>query len=85
MKYTGYENFFGHDQSFILRVMAYLKGGKSKINRNRNNCPEWVKDAAIAKAETKREARAGKRLVAVQNGTMQMLVPSKKRKRRLFK
>lgn len=80
MKYTGYENFFGHDQSFIKRVMAYLKGGKSKTNRNRNNCPEWVKDAAIAKAETKRDMRAEKRLVAVQSGTMQMIsTPKKKR------
>lgn len=80
MRYTGFENNFGHSQSFIKRVIAYLKGSKGKTTRRRDNCPKWVKDAAIAKAETKREARAGKRLVAVQNGTMQMIsTPKKKR------
>ena len=84
MKHKGYESYFGHGGSFIKQVMAYLLGNRSEYSRRRDNCPEWVKQAALDKAHEKRAMRAEKRLAMAQAGTMQMLVVPKKKKRRLL-
>lgn len=78
-----YESYFGHDPSFIRRMMRYL-GLDRTTYRRRDDCPEWVRDAAIAKAADKRAMRAEKRLALAQAGSMQMLAVTKKKKRRLF-
>ena len=81
----GFENNFGHSTAFIKRVLNWLQGGKGKKSRRRDDCPEWVKQAALDKAHEKRVMRAEKRLAMAQAGTMQMLEMPKKKKRRWFK
>ena len=81
----GYQNNFGHSPAFIKRFLNWLKGEKGKKTRRRDNCPKWVKQAALDKAHEKRVMRAEKRLAMAQAGTMQMLVMPKKKKRRWLK
>ena len=73
-----YESYFGHDPSFIRRMMRYL-GLDRMTYRRRDDCPEWVRDAAIAKAADKRAMRAEKRLALAQAGRRQMLTEQRKR------
>ena len=80
----GYENNFGHGKAFVKRFTAWLLGSRSEYSRRRDNCPKWVKQAALDKAHEKRAMRASKRLSMAQAGTMQMLVIPKKKKRRLL-
>ena len=79
-----YESYFGHDPSFIRRMMRYL-GLDRTTYRRRDDCPEWVRDAAIAKATDKRAMRAERRLALAQTGSTQMLTVTKKKKRRWLK
>lgn len=81
MKYTGFENNFGHSQAFIKRFLNWLKGGKKQHTRNRDNCPKWVKQEAIDKANEKRVMRAEKKLALAGIGAIQMLVTKKKKRR----
>ena len=81
----GFENNFGHSTAFIKRLLNWLKGGKQKSTRRRDNCPEWEKQAALDKANEKRAMRAEKRLAMANAGTMQMLEMPKKKKRRWLK
>ena len=85
MKQKGFENNFGHSPTFIKRVLNWLKGNKHKSTRRRDNCPEWMKQAALDKAHEKRAMRAEKRLAMVNAGAMQMLVVPKKKKKGWFK
>ena len=80
-----YESYFGHGRSFAARVIAYLMGNRGEYQRRRDDCPEWVRDAAIAKAADKRAMRASKRLALAQAGSMQMVAVVKKKKRRWLK
>ena len=79
-----YESYFGHDPSFIRRMMRYL-GLARTTYRRRDDCPEWVRDAAIAKAADKSVTRAEKRLALAQAGSLQMVAVPKKNKRRWLK
>ena len=80
-----YQNNFGHGRSFAARVIAYLMGNRGEYQRRRDDCPEWVRDAAIAKAADKRAMRAEKRLALAQVGNLQMVAVPKKKKRRWLK